>query len=114
MPIQAKLPLKHNFAIWLMGRRPGWFKPQRYMYRCLRCKWAFVVNDEGRGSLRVAIDTGGVLPHEEELRRLVSFTDGPCPGYQTRKDTADELPDNVVPLRRENRQPRSARDLRAG
>ena len=51
MPIDAGQNLPHNFAIWVMGKRPGFFRPQRYMYRCLRCKWAFVVND---GTSRLA------------------------------------------------------------
>ena len=113
MKIRAKLPLKHNFAIWVMGRRPGWFKPQRYMYRCLRCKWSFVINDERRGSVRVAADTAGELTREEELRRIATFTDGPCPGYQHETIAAEELPENVIPLRRDNRAQRSARDARA-
>jgi len=112
MKISAKLPLKHNFAIWVMGRRPGWFKPQRYMYRCLRCKWSFVVNDERRGSLRMAADKAGELTREEELRRIATFADGPCPGYQEIRRT-EELPENVIPLQRNNRQIRNARDARA-
>jgi len=104
--------LRHNFAIWVMGRRPGWFKPQRYMYRCLRCKWAFIVNDERRGSVRVAADRAGQISREEEVRRIATFTGGPCPGYQS-TEVAEELPANVVPIRRENRQAKAARDARA-
>jgi len=111
MKIRAKLPLKHNFAIWVMGRRPGWFKPQRYMYRCLRCKWSFVINDERRGSLRCAADKTGELTREEELRRIATF-EGPCPGYQ-HEIAPEELPENVIPMRRDYRPPRSARDARA-
>ena len=56
MKVNTNNVLRHNYAIWVMGRRPGWFKPQRYMYRCLRCKWAFMVNDDHSGSVRVAGD----------------------------------------------------------
>jgi len=101
--------LRHNFAIWVMGRKPGWFQPQRYMYRCLRCKWSFVINDERRGSVRVAADTPGMTA-EEESRRIATFTDGPCPGYEYE---AEALPENVLPLRPNNRNSRSARDARA-
>ncbi|HLX38255.1 MAG TPA: hypothetical protein VKR29_10660 [Candidatus Binataceae bacterium] len=101
--------LRHNFAIWVMGRKPGWFKPQRYMYRCLRCKWSFVINDERRGSVRMAADTPGMTP-QEEARRIATFVEGPCPGYQSE---AEALPANVVPLRRDSRNLRSARDARA-
>jgi hypothetical protein len=113
MKINPNHALHHNFAIWVMGRRPGWFKPQRYMYRCLRCKWAFVINDEGRGSVRVAADRVGELTRAQELRRIASFTDGPCPGYQSVEAAEESQASNVVPLRRENRQAKSARDARA-
>jgi hypothetical protein len=114
MKIRSNLVLRHNFAIWVMGRRPGWFKPQRYMYRCLRCKWAFVINDERRGSIRVAADKVAELSREEELRRIATFTDGPCPGYQSDAAAAEvSQAGNVIPLRRENRTAKSSRDARA-
>lgn len=103
--------LRHNFAIWMMGRQPGWFKPQRYMYRCLRCKWAFMVNDERSGSVRVATDTAQELSAAEEQRRLASFVEGPCPGYQAADEAIEHS--NVVALRRENRVIKRAHDARA-
>jgi hypothetical protein len=111
MKINSNNGLRHNFAIWVMGRRPGWFKPQRYMYRCLRCKWAFMVNDEHSGSLRVAADEAGAITAAEEKRRLDSFVAGPCPGYQAA--TAAVEASNIVAMRRENRQIKRARDARA-
>jgi hypothetical protein len=80
MSIDAGQSLRHNFAIWVMGRRPGLFKPQRYTYRCLRCKWTFIVNDEYRGSIRVAFDRSGELSAAEAVRRLATFEMGPCSG----------------------------------
>ena len=82
MKIRAKLPLKHNFAIWVMGRRPGWFKPQRYMYRCLRCKWSFVVNDGRRGALRPIPENGTPLTRDEVVARAETFAAGPCPAMR--------------------------------
>lgn len=113
MKVNRNNVLRHNFAIWVMGRKPGWFKPQRYMYRCLRCKWAFMVNDEHSGSVRVAADTAGELSAAEEHRRLASFVEGPCPGYQAGTEEVESQATNVIPLRRENRQARTARDTRA-
>src|SRR5262249_45292284 len=116
MKVNTSNVLRHNFAIWVMGRRPGWFKPQRYMYRCLRCKWAFMVNDEHSGSLRVANDVVGELTATEEKRRLDSFLAGPCPGYQANEmvEHSEEIErSNVIALRRENRQIKRARDARA-
>ncbi len=49
MPIETGQNLRHNFAIWVLGAGDrGFFKPQRYTYRCLRCQWTFIVNDEYR------------------------------------------------------------------
>jgi hypothetical protein len=95
--------LRHNFAIWVMGKRPGFFKPQRYIYRCLRCKWAFMVNDEHRGALRVARDDGVELSDEEAQRRLATFELGPCPGYQSNADRrAVHAPAaRVIPMRKQ-------------
>ena len=114
MKVNGNNVLRHNFAIWVMGRKPGWFKPQRYMYRCLRCKWAFMVNDEHSGSVRVATDSAGELTAAAEQRRLASFVDGPCPGYGATVEVAEELQTaKPVPMRREIRLVKSARDARA-
>jgi hypothetical protein len=111
MGINSNNGLRHNFAIWVMGRRPGFFKPQRYMYRCLRCKWAFMVNDERRGSIRVAADKGGEITAAEAKRRLATFEGGPCPGCQAATEAVEQS--NVIAMRRENRQIKRARDARA-
>ncbi len=114
MKVNPNNVLRHNFAIWVMGRRPGWFKPQRHMYRCLRCEWTFMVNDEYSGSVRVAADTMGELTAAEEQRRLASFTSGPCPGYQAAAAAAEESqPATVILMRRENRPAKTAHDARA-
>ncbi len=109
MKVNPNNVLRHNFAIWVMGRRPGWFKPQRYMYRCLRCKWAFMVNDDHSGSLRVADDTA--ISAAEAQRRLATFVAGPCPGYEAATEEVEQS--NVIALRRESRQIKRARDARA-
>jgi hypothetical protein len=114
MKINRNDVLRHNFAIWVMGRRPGWFKPQRYLYRCLRCKWAFMVNDDHSGSVRIAADRATEVTPVEEKRRLASFVSGPCPGYQTGIELGEQLEDtNVIPLRRQNRAGKTARNARA-
>ena len=101
--------LRHNFAIWVMGKRPGFFKPQRYIYRCLRCKWAFIVNDDHRGDLRVARDDGIAVSAEEAQRRLATFECGPCPGYQqAATQPAVQIPvARVIPLRKQMRAARA-------
>jgi hypothetical protein len=109
MKVNTNNALRHNYAIWVMGRRPGWFKPQRYMYRCLRCKWAFMVNDHHSGSVRVAGDTD--INAAETQRRLASFIEGPCPGYQAETEAVAAA--NVISMQRENRQIKRARNARA-
>jgi hypothetical protein len=111
MKINSNDGLRHNFAIWVMGRRPGFFKPQRYMYRCLRCKWAFMVNDEHRGSIRVAHDKAGEITEAEAERRLATFESGACPGSHAATEAVEQS--NVIAMRRENRQINRARNARA-
>lgn len=81
MGIIKQKVLPHNFAIWVLGKKPGFFKPQRYIYRCVRCKWAFVINDDFRGQVRVAHENGVEIDPEEALRRLATFKSGPCQGF---------------------------------
>jgi hypothetical protein len=80
MPQAPSLP--HNFAVWVLGRRPGFLKPQRYRYECLRCKWTFLVNDEHRGAVRAVADEGVPLSDSETAQRLATFAEGPCPGIR--------------------------------
>lgn len=101
--------LRHNFAIWVMGRKPGWFKAQRYLYRCLRCKWAFMVNDAHSGSVRTAGDEQ--LTPSEDRHRLDSFVAGPCPGYMPATEAIEHS--NVIALNRENRVIKRERNARA-
>ena len=83
MPNHIDHSLRHNFAIWVLGRNPGFWKPQRYMYRCVRCKWTFVINDGKSGVIRaVANDNGTSITPEEARARLATFAEGPCPGLK--------------------------------
>src|SRR5437870_2888927 len=74
-----KRDLHHTFSIWLLGRRPGFFQPQRYVYRCIRCKWAFLVNEPRRGRVLALDEHDARLEGGEAERRLATFADGPCP-----------------------------------
>jgi hypothetical protein len=108
MPIDAVQSLRHNFAIWVLGRRPGFFKPQRYTYRCLRCQWTFIVNDERRGSIRVAFDRSGLLTASEAARRLATFEMGPCPGLRVLASQVLETPSTNFRARSRRSQNESA------
>ena len=78
--IEAKTP--HLFAIKVLDKLPGLFKPRRYLYHCVRCKWSFVVNDGRRGALRPIPDNGTPLTRDEVVARAETFAAGPCPAMR--------------------------------
>jgi len=70
---------RHHYAIEAL-EKPGPFRPQPYLYTCVRCRWIFRVNDS-RGSI-VALDgLGRHLPEPENAKRIVTFHRGPCPAF---------------------------------
>jgi hypothetical protein len=70
---------RHHFAIEAL-EKPGSFRPQPYLYTCVRCRWIFRLNDS-RGSI-VALDgLGRRLPEPENAKRIVTFHRGPCPAF---------------------------------
>jgi hypothetical protein len=70
---------RHHFAIEAL-EKPGSFRPQPYLYTCVRCRWIFRINDS-RGSI-VALDgLGRHLPEPENAKRIVTFHRGPCPAF---------------------------------
>ena len=90
----ASNAMRHNFAIELKGRA-GRFKPQRYHYFCIRCRWLFLV--EG-AAISALADSRKPLTEREGLRRIATFAAGPCPAaplddalLERRVSTAAEL-----------------------
>jgi len=73
---------RHMFAIKVLDRLTGLFKPNRYLYHCARCKWSFVVNDGRRGVITPVDDNGKPLAHDEAIQRAKTFALGPCPALQ--------------------------------
>lgn len=71
--------MHHIFAVKVLGRLPGYFKPYRYLYHCARCKWSFIVNDTCRGELTPIDGDGKPLAHDEAVARANTFAHGPCP-----------------------------------
>jgi hypothetical protein len=70
---------RHHFAIEAL-EKPGSFRPQPYLYTCVRCRWIFRINDS-RGSI-VALDgLGRRLQEPENSKRIVTFNRGPCPAF---------------------------------
>ena len=71
--------MHHIFAIKVLDKLPGLFKPHRYLYHCVRCKWSFVVNDGRRGTITPVDGDGNALARDEALKRAATFALGPCP-----------------------------------
>jgi hypothetical protein len=95
MKAQMAAATKHVFAIKILDKLPGLFKPNRYLYYCARCKWSFVVND-GRSGVITAVDgDGNSLQHDEAESRVATFALGPCPALQV-------LNSKPVPIRTSN------------
>ena len=78
----TKAAMPHMFAIKVLDKLPGFFKPHRYLYHCARCKWSFVVNDGRRGALRPISDNGMPLTRDEVIARAETFAAGPCPAMR--------------------------------
>jgi hypothetical protein len=70
---------RHNFAIEAL-EKPGAFRPQPYLYTCVRCRWIFRLNDT-RGSIIALDGLGRHLPEPENAKRIVTFHRGPCPAF---------------------------------
>ena len=70
---------RHHFAIEAL-EKPGSFRPQPYLYTCVRCGWIFRINDS-RGSIIALDGLGRRLPEPENSKRVVTFHRGPCPAF---------------------------------
>ena len=70
---------RHHFAIEALDKS-GPFRPQPYLYTCVRCKWIFRINDS-RGSVIALDGLGRRLPEPENAKRVVTFHRGPCPSF---------------------------------
>ena len=73
---------RHHFAIEALDKA-GPFRPQPYLYTCVRCRWIFRVNDS-RGSVIALDGLGRRLPEPENAKRAVTFHRGPCPAFPVR------------------------------
>ena len=70
---------RHHFAIEALDKS-GPFRPQPYLYTCVRCKWIFRLNDS-RGSVIALDGLGRRLTEPENAKRVVTFHHGPCPAF---------------------------------
>ena len=70
---------RHHYAIEAL-EKPGAFRPQPYLYTCVRCRWIFRLNDS-RGSIIALDGLGRRLAEPENAKRIVTFHRGPCPAF---------------------------------
>jgi hypothetical protein len=70
---------RHHYAIEAL-EKPGSFRPQPYLYTCVRCRWIFRVNDS-RGSIIALDGLGRRLAEPENAKRIITFHRGPCPAF---------------------------------
>jgi hypothetical protein len=70
---------RHHFAIEAL-EKPGSFRPQPYLYTCVRCRWIFRLNDS-RGSIIALDGLGRRLAEPENAKRVITFHRGPCPAF---------------------------------
>ena len=106
MKPQASTTMRHLFAIKVLEKLPGLFKPRRYFYHCARCKWSFIVNDGRRGAITAVDDNGVALDRNESVRRVATFAAGPCPSLNVlsaappRRVVADSVAAAILERRR--------------
>ena len=85
---------RHHYAIEAL-EKPGPFRPQPYLYTCVRCRWIFRVNDS-RGSIIGLDGLGRRLPEPENAKRIVTFHRGPCPAFPVLEYLVPEPHQNIT------------------
>lgn len=94
-PIFSPVEMRHNFAIWALEKDVGSAR-QLHLYYCLRCKWAFSVDDR-RGSVIPMDPNGNPIQGAEAADRLATFGFGPCSAF-SRLTEDRRLTQEVTPL----------------
>jgi len=72
--------MRHNFAIWTL-EKSGTSRRRLHVYYCVRCKWAFRVDDYS-GSVTPLDQNGKPIREPESAERLATFGVGPCPVFR--------------------------------
>jgi hypothetical protein len=68
--------MRHNFAIWALEKDAASTR-RLHLYYCVRCKWAFSVDDR-RGLVTPVDPNGKAINGVEAAQRLATFSSGPC------------------------------------
>jgi hypothetical protein len=86
--------MRHIFAIWAVKNNAD-TRPQRPLYYCIRCKQAFSVDDSS-GSVTPLDSQGNTLQGSEAIRRLDTFSRGPCPAFSGL--TGPRFTSKIIPI----------------
>jgi hypothetical protein len=86
--------MRHNFAIWALNKGVPAGRAA-HLYYCVRCKRAFSVADRG-GSVTPLDSQGNALQGSEAIKRLDTFSCGPCPACSGLTDP--RLTSKVIPI----------------
>jgi hypothetical protein len=78
-PLFSAVEMRHNFAIWAL-EKSGSSRRRLHLYYCVRCKWAFQV-DDCSGSVTPLDQNGHPVQEPEAAERLATFGVGPCPVF---------------------------------
>lgn len=78
-PAPSATAMRHNFAIWALEKPEATRRPM-HLYYCIRCKWAFQVDDRS-GSVTPLDQNGTPTNASAAGERLVTFGLGPCPAF---------------------------------
>ena len=70
---------RHIFAIWALEKDTT-SRRRLHLYYCVRCKWAFSVDDR-RGVVTPLDVNGNPIQAAETADRLATFALGPCPAF---------------------------------
>ena len=85
-PVFSAAEMRHNFAIWAL-EKSGTSRGQLHLYYCVRCKWAFRVDDRS-GSVTPLDPNGNPVQGPEAADRLATFGVGPCPVFTRLTESA--------------------------
>jgi hypothetical protein len=78
-PVFSAAQMRHNFTIWAL-ERSGTSRRPLHLYYCVRCKWAFRVDDYS-GSVTPLDPNGNPIQKLDAAERLATFGVGPCPAF---------------------------------
>jgi hypothetical protein len=101
-PLFSAAEMRHNFAIWAL-EKSATSRRRLHLYYCVRCKWAFRVDDYS-GLVTPLDQKGNLVLEPEAAEKLATFANGPCPVFSrltgNRRFTQLLAPSNVTRGRR--------------